>query len=216
MDSTTVIGVQQDNLYKLTVHLVHALVHDSISLSELWHIILAHLHYKYILALGKKVTGLPPLCVEHDGVCRGCSLEKNSKGTFSSSDKRSKGILDLIHSYLCGPMKVASLSGYIYYVIFFDDYSRKTWIYFLKSKESEEVLDIFQEFKAQIENLIGRKIKTLRSDNGGEYTSKCFIDFCIEERQEGVHCSIQPSTKWSCRKEEHVYCGSNQGNDPRS
>jgi hypothetical protein len=77
-------------------------------------------------------------------------------------------------------MTVASLSGYLYYVIFIDDYSRKTWIYFLKSKESEEVLDRFQEYKAQVENLTGKKIKTLRSDNGGEYTSKCFSDFCIE------------------------------------
>jgi hypothetical protein len=167
-------------LYRLTVHPVQALVHDSISLSELWHKRLAHLHYRDLPALGKMVTGLPPLCVEHDGVCRGCALGKNAKGTFSSSDSRSKGILDLIHSDLCGPMTVASLSGYVYYVIFIDDYSRKTWIYFLKSKESEEVLDRFQEFKAQIENLNGRKIKTLRLDNGGEYTSKCFIDFCIE------------------------------------
>jgi len=126
------------------------------------------------------VTRLPPLCVEHDGIFRGCAVGNNAKGTFSSSDNISKGVSDLIHSYLCGPMTISSLSGYLYYVRFIDDYSRKTWIYFLKSKESEEVLVRFQEFKAQIENLTGRNIKTLRSDNGGEYTSKCFIDFCIE------------------------------------
>jgi transposase InsO family protein len=126
------------------------------------------------------VTGLPPLRVEHDGICRGCTLGKNAKGMFSSNDRKSKGILDLVHSDLCGTMTVASLSGYLYYVIFIDDYSKKTWIYFLKSKESKEVLDRFQEFKAQIENLTRKKIKTLRSDNGGEYTSKCLIDFCIE------------------------------------
>jgi transposase InsO family protein len=74
----------------------------------------------------------------------------------------------------------SSLSGYLYYVIFIDDYSRKMWIHFLKSKESEEFPDRFQEFKVQIENLTRRKIKTFRSDNGGEYTSKCFIDFFIE------------------------------------
>jgi hypothetical protein len=143
MDSTSVIGVQEDNLYKLTVHQVQVLVHDSISLSELWHIRLAHLHYRALLALGKMVTGLPPVRVEHDGVCRGCPLGKNAKGRFSSSDNRSKRVLDLINSDLCGPMTIASLSGYLYYVIFIDDYSRKTWIYFLKSRESEEVLDIF-------------------------------------------------------------------------
>jgi transposase InsO family protein len=126
------------------------------------------------------VTILPPLHVEHDGVCIGCALGNNVKGTFSNSDSRSKGVLDLIHSDLCGPMTVDSLSGYLYYVIFIDDYSRKTWIYFLKSKESGEFLDRLQEFKAQIENLAERNIKTLRTDNGGEYTSKCFIDFCIK------------------------------------
>lgn len=94
------------------------------------------------------------------------------------SDSRSKGILDLIHSYVCGPMIVSSLNGYFYYVLFIYDHFRKTWIYFLKIKDG--VLARFQEFKAQVENLIGRKIKVLRSDNGGEYTSRDFSDFYIE------------------------------------
>jgi hypothetical protein len=57
-------------------------MHDSISLSELWHRRLAHLHYRALPALGKMVTGLPALCVEHDGICRGCALGKNAKGSF--------------------------------------------------------------------------------------------------------------------------------------
>jgi hypothetical protein len=93
-------------------------MHDSISLSELWHRRLAHLHYRVLPALGKIMTGLSALRVEHDGICRGYVLGKNAKGSFSGSDSRSKGILDLVHSDLCGPMKVASLSGYLYYVIF--------------------------------------------------------------------------------------------------
>jgi transposase InsO family protein len=63
-------------------------------------------------------------------------------------------------------------------VLFIDDHSRKTWIYFLKTKDG--VLARFQEFKAQVENLTRRRIKVLRSDNGGEYTSRDFSDFCIE------------------------------------
>ena len=54
----------------------------------------------------------------------------------------------MIHSDLCGPMSVVSLRGFEYYVTFIDDHSRKIWIYFLKSKKSEEVLQRFQEFKA--------------------------------------------------------------------
>ena len=77
-------------------------------------------------------------------------------------------------------MVVASLGGYNYYVTFIDDHSRRTWIYFLKTKESEEVLNKFKEFKAQVENLSGKRINTLRSDNGGEYTSTVFNNFYKE------------------------------------
>jgi transposase InsO family protein len=67
------------------------------------------------------------------------------------------------------------LAEYVYYVSFIDDYSHKNWIYFIKSKD--EVFSKFKEFKALIENLSERKIKILRSDNGGEYTSKEFVSF---------------------------------------
>jgi hypothetical protein len=86
-------------------------VHDSINLSESWRRRLAHLHYRALPALGKMVTSLPELRIEHDGICRGCALGTNAKGSFPSSDNRSKGILDFVHSDLCGPMTVASLSG---------------------------------------------------------------------------------------------------------
>jgi hypothetical protein len=73
-------------------------------------------------------------------------------------------------------MPSSSIRGYVYYVSFIDDYSRKNWIYFLKTKD--EVFNKFKEYKALIEKLSERKIKTLRSDNGGEYTSKEFVNFC--------------------------------------
>ena len=58
----------------------------------------------------------------------------------------------LVHSDLCNPMTVASMGGCHYYVTFIDDYSQKTWIYFLKIEEFEEVLNKFKEFKAQVKN----------------------------------------------------------------
>jgi transposase InsO family protein len=73
-------------------------------------------------------------------------------------------------------MLVKSVGGSLYYVIFINDYSRKTWLYLLKTKD--EVFSKFQEFKTEIENLTNKKIKTLRIDNGGEYTSKELVSFC--------------------------------------
>ena len=73
-------------------------------------------------------------------------------GFSSATDSRSAGVLDLIHSDLCGPMKVVSLRWFDYNVAFINDHSRKTRIYFLKRNKSEEVLQRFQEFKALVEN----------------------------------------------------------------
>jgi hypothetical protein len=61
-------------------------------------------------------------------------------------------------------MTVSSLGGFLYYVTFIDDFSWKTWIYFIKTKD--EVFSRFQEFKAQVENMTRKKIKVLRTDNG--------------------------------------------------
>jgi transposase InsO family protein len=110
---------------------------------------------------------------------KGCDLGKYTKTSFLSSDSRAAGILDLIHSYVCGPMPSASLTGSLYYVVFIDDFSQKSWIFFMNTKG--QVFIWFQEFKALVDNQTGKKIKVLRSDNGGEYTSKDFMDFCAGE-----------------------------------
>ena len=108
----------------------------------------------------KEVLGIPELKSIHEGVCKGCAQEKNMKKPFPSSDSKAKGILDIIHSDVCGPMTATSLSEYVYYVSFIDDFSRKTWIYFMKGKN--EVFGKFKEFKALIENLSEKKIKNFQ------------------------------------------------------
>jgi len=89
---------------------------------------------------------------------------KHTKVAFPTSEHRSKEILDLVHSDVCGQMSIVSILESIYYVSFLDDFSSKTWIYFLKT--NDQVFSRFQEFKALVENQIGKKIKILRSDNG--------------------------------------------------
>ena len=71
---------------------------------------------------------------------------KEHKKTFPSSESKAKGILEIIHSDVCGPMSSSSLGGYAYYVSFIDDFSRKTWVYFMKNKDA--VFSKFKEFKA--------------------------------------------------------------------
>jgi transposase InsO family protein len=83
-----------------------------------------------------------------------------------------------MHSDICGPISEASLIVYVYYVSFIDDYSRKTWIYLLKEKN--EFFGKFKESKALVENLTEWKINTLRSNNGGEFTSEEFKEYCKE------------------------------------
>jgi hypothetical protein len=121
--------------------LFKALVHDSDNLCELWHKRMGHLHYRALSILREIVTGLPYFSVEQQGMCRGCALGKNSKAAFPSCKSRSKGILDLIHSYVSGPMSVASMQGALYYVTFIDEFSRKTWIFFMNTKD-----EVFSRF----------------------------------------------------------------------
>ena len=87
-------------------------------------------------------------------------------------------------------MSVHSFSGYSYYITFIDDYSRKTWIYFLKAKL--EVFERFREFKTLVENQIERKIRVLRTNNAGEYTSNEFLEYCSVEGIKTEH--IVPHT----------------------
>ena len=114
MNIAKVIGVREESLYRLSILLAQALVHDSTNINELWHIRLTNLNYQSLPTLRNIVTGLPVFHVDDDGVCRRCALDKNTKGSFPKSEIRSKGILDLIHSDLCGPMTITSLGGYNY------------------------------------------------------------------------------------------------------
>ena len=125
---------------------------------------LAHVHYKALPMKRKAVSGLPENHAKHGGICKGCAQGKNAKKTFPNNKSKAKGILEIVHSDVCGPMSSSSSSGYVYYVSLIDDFLRKNWIYFLKGKN--ELFSKFKEYKALVENQIDRKIKTLRSDNG--------------------------------------------------
>ena len=106
---------------------------------------------------------------------------KQTRDPFSKNrNEPATQILDVLHSDVCGPMQITSDGGANYVLTFIDDKSRITVVYFLKNKP--EVLSNFKEYIQMAENFTGQKLKCLRSDNGGEYTSRDFEQFCKQHR----------------------------------
>ena len=89
------------------------------------------------------------------------------------------GVLELIHLDACGPFQVTSLGGAKYFLTFIDDFLKMTFVYFLSTKN--DVFEKFVQFCHAIERQIGQKILPLRTDNGGEFTSKEFQDYCASK-----------------------------------
>ena len=84
--------------------------------------------------------------------------------------------MDYIHVDLWGPSRTPSHSGARYFLSMVDDYSRKLWIFILKTKD--EVQDYFKNWKTLIENQTGKKIKRFKTDNGLEFCSDFFTNYC--------------------------------------
>jgi hypothetical protein len=104
LSTTKSIGTRRGGLYVVTRQSVKELVHDVTSSSELWYKSLGHLHYKALPDLQNMVCGMPSISFSTNEICKGCMLGKNIKKAFPSGDSRAQGILDLVHSDVCGPM----------------------------------------------------------------------------------------------------------------
>ncbi|KAG6523912.1 hypothetical protein ZIOFF_013800 [Zingiber officinale] len=125
------------------------------------------------------VQGLPHIEGKQH-VCEGCAFGKQHRLPFPKGVSwRAKEKLELIHTDVCGPMDTLSHAQNRYFILFIDDHTRMTWVYFMRQKS--EVFMIFKKFKSLVEKQSGCFIKTLRSDRGKEYTSKEFHNFCEDE-----------------------------------
>ncbi|CAM6116227.1 unnamed protein product [Calypogeia fissa] len=152
--------------------------------SRLWHQRIGHASYDRLqfMARYKLVQGLPRVTTPHSR-CDICIQAKQHRHPISKTASfRSSQPLELIHSDLCGPLPVPSLHGSRYIMTITDDFSRFTWVYFLKKKG--EVFETFKHFKLHVEVKFPFKISSLRSDRGGEYTSERFNRFC---HSQGIH-----------------------------
>jgi hypothetical protein len=132
---------------------------------------LAHINYKVLPYICKVVTSLPELKVDHEGICNGCAQGKNIKNPFPKRDNKDRRSTRT-HSFRCvAQCHHPPLMGM--YTMY-----HSLMIILVKDLDIFEVFNKIKEFKALIENLSVRKIKILRSDNGGEYTSKEFVNIC--------------------------------------
>ena len=115
-------------------------------------------------------------------LCHPCCNAKSHRLPYPNSNTSYTAPLQLIHTDLWGPSPVKSRNGFSYYITFIDQFTRFSWIYFLKAKS--EVEGLFKHFKAVVENQFNLKIKMVQSDWGGEYRSltKFFHDSGIHHR----------------------------------
>lgn len=110
-----------------------------------------------------------------DDMCESCLLGKMTKSPFTGTCERGEGLLDLIDTDVCGPFRSTTRDANHFYVTFTDDYNIYGYIYLIKNKS--ETFEKFNEFKQEVENQFGRKIKMLISDRGSEYLSIEFHDY---------------------------------------
>ncbi|KAJ9561724.1 hypothetical protein OSB04_006884 [Centaurea solstitialis] len=173
----------KNRLYKINLHITQP-VCLAISLDDeawLWHARLSHVNFQVLELMVKKnmVRGVPR--VKHPTqVCEGYMVAKQTRQPFpKETEYRATKPLELVHADLCGPISPQTLGGNQYFLLIVDDYSRFMWVYVISTKD--EAFPAFKRFKAQVETESTNRVKMLRTDRGGEFTSRQFNEFCDKE-----------------------------------
>jgi hypothetical protein len=139
---------------------------DDATSAKLCHYHLGHILRGRIERLIKDDI-LTPLDFSNSDYCIDCIKDKYAKQVKKDEANRSAGVLEIIHTDICGPFPVKSVDGFDSFITFTDNFSRYGYIYPIK--ERSEALNKFKVFKAEVENQHNIKIKIVRSDCGGEY-----------------------------------------------
>jgi hypothetical protein len=156
----------------------HLRKHDE---SWLWHKRLGHLNFDQLIKLKKleAVKYLSRISKPQDSMCKPCQVGKQNRTQFKSKSFTSiEKPLQLVHMDLCGPSRQEGTGKENYFMLIIYDYSRLTWVAFLKEKA--ESFEKFKVFKALIETQIGKRLKAIRLDWGGEFMSRDFKEFYDE------------------------------------
>ncbi|GJY29749.1 retrovirus-related pol polyprotein from transposon TNT 1-94, partial [Tanacetum coccineum] len=177
-------GSRGNNLYTLSLGDMMAsspiclLSKASKTKSWLWHRRLSHLNFGAINHLARHglVRGLPKLKFEKDHLCSACAMGKSKKKPHKpKSEDTNQEKLYLLHMDLCGPMRVASVNGKKYILVIVDDYSRFTWVKFLRSKD--EAPDFIIKFLKMIQVRLKVTVRRIRTDNGTEFVNQTLREY---------------------------------------
>ncbi|GJT01784.1 retrovirus-related pol polyprotein from transposon TNT 1-94 [Tanacetum coccineum] len=141
--------------------------------SWLWHRRLNHLNFGTLNDLARKdlVRGLPRLKFEKDHLCSACQLGKSRKATHKPKTINTiTEVLHTLHMDLCGPLRVQSINRKKYILVIVDDYSRFTWVKFLRSKDETPAFVI--NLLKQLQVGLNKTVRFVRTDNGTEFVNK--------------------------------------------
>ena len=147
---------------------------NDLNRTYLWHYRLGHITEKRISKLHQDGL-LHSFDFESYEVCESCLLGKMTKAPFTGHSERVDDLLGLIHNDVCGPISSTARGGYQYFITFTNGYSRYGYLYLMKHKD--ESFEKFKTFKNEVQNQLGKSIKALRIDRGGEYLSQDFDDY---------------------------------------
>ncbi|GKF18276.1 retrovirus-related pol polyprotein from transposon TNT 1-94 [Tanacetum coccineum] len=121
------------------------------------------------------VRGLPRLKFEKDHLCSACQLGKSRKATHKPKTINTiTKVLHTLHIDLCGPLRVQSINGKKYILVIVDDYSRFTWVKFLRSKDETPAFVI--NLLKQLQVGLNKTVRFVRTDNGTEFVNKDLTD----------------------------------------
>ncbi|KAJ9542728.1 hypothetical protein OSB04_029234 [Centaurea solstitialis] len=144
----------------------------------LWHKRLSHLNFKTLnqLCINNLVVGLPDFRYTKVSLCSACEKGKQTRASFKSKQISSiSSPLQLLHMDLFGPVNVQSIAGKKYTLVIVDEYSRYTWVFFLRSKSDapEEII----LFVRKMERLNNLTVRSIRSDHGTEFKNSTLETF---------------------------------------
>jgi hypothetical protein len=158
-------GTLCNELYKIIPYYTPHQVMQLISFADTWHSKLAHYYQPIITTMSKQKH----ISISKSDIyfCGNCNKAKAHKLPFTASSTIATHPLQIIHTDLWGPSPVLSQLGNRYYVLFTDEYSRFSWIYFCACKSN--VVKLFAQFKQKVETLLSHKICVVQCDGGTEY-----------------------------------------------